>query len=234
MAKPLQQTVSTANVFFSMVVALGLQQLLGPDFKGKFSFDNWLCFAAALLVILRFLFGSANHLWKQFSAESLWTDRRTFDGRIVRDLLWHLLCLIVIGLLIVRMCYSRNVTEFLGLNIVFGGVVSGLSALVTILALVRTPELKLRRVFCETWSATWTVICLVHAIAACWAKCCYGRESSETVIAGFGFSPALAMFVLVLLLLLGADLAFQVWKMAQPKPVGKSPAPDAPSTAETD
>jgi predicted lysophospholipase L1 biosynthesis ABC-type transport system permease subunit len=209
MVNPLQQTIRTITVFFSIVVALGLKQPLTPDFHKTFPYDGWLCFAAALLLALRFLFGSANHLWKEFSDQALLKPNSPFEWGMVWSLLWHLLCLIVIGLLVVWTCFAQDVLEFLGRNIVFAVVAAILSALVTI------PNVsKGKGMFRATWSANWTLICVAHAIAAWGALCWFVRESGGTATAGFSLS--LAVFALVLLLLLAVDLAFQTWKMAQP------------------
>jgi hypothetical protein len=110
-----EPTTRVCTVFFSALMGFALTRF--------FRFDNpmpemirWPCFTAALLLFLRFLFGSANHLWYELVRQ----DAEANANR--RELFWHLRFLIALGILAVFICDSASVCEFLWRNALFGAV----------------------------------------------------------------------------------------------------------------
>jgi uncharacterized membrane protein len=108
-----ESTLRVCTVFFSALTGFALARFFRVDSILP-EVSRWPCFAAALLLFLRFLFGSANHLWYELV-------RPAAEPRAKRcELFWHLSCLIVIGVLAVYICDSDSVSKFLWRNLWFG------------------------------------------------------------------------------------------------------------------
>ena len=77
--KRYEQSVRVATVFFSVVMGFGLKHILEPPTGHGINpeTDRWACFFIALLLFIRFLFGSANHLWDEYvPIPSHWLDKK--------------------------------------------------------------------------------------------------------------------------------------------------------------
>jgi hypothetical protein len=101
-----EPTVRVCTVFFSALIGFAMTRFFQqthplPDV------DRWPCFTAALLLFLRYLFGSANHLWSELVGPSA--------NKIAKrlHLFWDLFGLILAGVLAVYICDSHSVADFL-------------------------------------------------------------------------------------------------------------------------
>lgn len=108
-----EPTLRVCTVFFSALIGFALTRFFRIDSTIP-EVSRWPCFAAALLLFLRFLFGSANHLWYELVREK--ADKKAKRS----ELYWHLACLIAIGVLAVYICDSSSVRQFLWRNLYFG------------------------------------------------------------------------------------------------------------------
>jgi hypothetical protein len=102
------QTIRVFTVFFSALMGFGLKHLLDDlnfdqDHGG---INRWPCFILGILLFLRFLLGSANHPWLQYSSNAPNTEAR---WSLLRDFCW----LTILGILALVACYSETVSNFL-------------------------------------------------------------------------------------------------------------------------
>lgn len=108
--------IRVITVFFAALVGFGLNRLAdvtgsnGPDSHP----DDFTCFVLAVLLFLRFLLGSANHLWHEHSRPQGKADTL----RLGIDLLF----LIFYGLIAVYTCYAKTLEQFLWSSVVLLGV----------------------------------------------------------------------------------------------------------------
>lgn len=108
--------IRVITVFFAALVGLGLAHIAdvtvlnGPDSYP----DDFTCFILAVLLFLRFLLGSANHLWYEHSRPRGKAD--TLQLGI------DLLFLIFYGLIAVYTCYAKTLEQFLWSSVVLLGV----------------------------------------------------------------------------------------------------------------
>jgi hypothetical protein len=103
------QTVTVITIFFSTIMALGLQKILEEPL-GK---QKWWCFFVALTLFVRFLAGSANHLWFEHVTATATKEKKN-------GLLWHFGWLTLFAYFGLRICYSDSLEKFLIWNGVFG------------------------------------------------------------------------------------------------------------------
>ncbi len=63
--KRYEQSIRTITAFFAVLLGFGIKKLLdsGVELGG----DKWPCFILSVLLFLRYLLGSANHLWLEMS-----------------------------------------------------------------------------------------------------------------------------------------------------------------------
>jgi hypothetical protein len=110
-----EPTTRVCTVFFSAVIGFGLNHLLQQTPPALIAADRWPCFILAFLLFLRFLFGSANHLWFELVRPQAPKPSSLF-------ILWDIVCLGAFGLIGVWICYSTTLPEFLWSNLIFGVV----------------------------------------------------------------------------------------------------------------
>lgn len=98
----------TTLVFFSALLAFALQEVLEtpPDDPPDMVANRGLLFCLAVLLFLRFLFGSTLHLWYEHEDATLPPDR-------VGLLAWHHAFIVLFGLLGVYLCAADSVGSFL-------------------------------------------------------------------------------------------------------------------------
>ncbi len=118
--KRYEQCVRAATVFFSMLMGFGLKRLADTAGAG-FDLQDWACFAIALLLLLRFLFGSANHLWLHY------VTVQPACRRQCPVLLWDFGLLAALAWLGTFMCYRGTAAGFLGACLVFTFIAAGIS-----------------------------------------------------------------------------------------------------------
>ena len=101
-----EPSVRVLMVFFSALLAIGLKHLLGegaaPDGLGP---DRWPSFILALILFLRFLTGTANHLALEFS-------EKTTNGNVSWFLVRHAFSVCLFGVLALLICYSDSLDDF--------------------------------------------------------------------------------------------------------------------------
>jgi hypothetical protein len=164
------QCVRVFTVFFSALAGFGLKRLADRSDSWP-ALETWFCFAAALCLLLRFLFGSANHLWLDFLGDPPVRKRKSGKNNqeMPRAMLLDCLFLTGIGTVAVIMCYSPNVHSFLKWNRWLGLMAAG----------VVVVDLICRRRFGEKprWLWTWWLpLNLFYAYAACDLAHQYGEK----------------------------------------------------------
>src|SRR5438046_919236 len=105
-----EQSVRVFTVFFSALMGFALKRILENPAFSTLGNDRWACFLLALMLFLRFLFGSANHLWEEYV-------KTPPDGKARNFMLWDLFWLTGFGFLALQICYSNTVQQFLLWNI---------------------------------------------------------------------------------------------------------------------
>src|SRR5438477_2926999 len=108
-----ETTIRVCTVLFSAVTGFGLNHILQTT--GEFGDGRWLAFLITLFATLRFLFGSANHLWLEYVA----TDAMK-NAKIL--ILWDVFWLMTFSVLVLGLCYAHSTKQFLLLTAIFGGV----------------------------------------------------------------------------------------------------------------
>jgi hypothetical protein len=101
------QSITVVTLFFAALLGFGLNHLLETEHteKGSIIADHrWGVFFVAVFIFLRFLTGSANHLWLEYVNDPR-DDRRKMDDVLFT---WDLAWLTLLGCLGVAMCYSKE------------------------------------------------------------------------------------------------------------------------------
>lgn len=135
------------TVFFSAVIGFGLNHILQQQPPVPIAADRWPCFILAFLLFLRFLFGSANHLWFELVRPQAPTPSSLF-------ILWDIVCLISFGLIALWICDSTSTAGFLWSNLIFGITAFG----VAIINAVRGDPTR-------AFAIAWLIINALHAAA---------------------------------------------------------------------
>jgi hypothetical protein len=113
-------TGRVCTVFFSAITGWGLNRILQQEGTTGLGPDHWLYFGVAFLMVLRFLFGSANHFW-------LKTIKAGTKPLNSVSILWDLTCLLVLGVTALWVCYSNSRDAFLAGTFVFGLIAAGIA-----------------------------------------------------------------------------------------------------------
>lgn len=98
--------IRVVTVFFAALVGFGLKHLADETARsaGDSYPDDFSCFVLAVLLFLRFLLGSANHLWHEHCFPAAKASKRKLG--------FDLLFLIVYGLIAVYICYAETLAQF--------------------------------------------------------------------------------------------------------------------------
>ena len=111
--KRYESAIRTVGAFFAVLLGFGLKRLLDsadPAFEPLGG--QYLCFLLCVLLFLRFLLGSSNHMWFEFVRPDLKTDS-TWQSRpwlVMNDFAF----LIVFGIVCMAMCYSAQIAQTVG------------------------------------------------------------------------------------------------------------------------
>jgi hypothetical protein len=109
MLKRYEQCIRVITAFFAVLLGFGLKKLL--DTTSELERDRWPCLILCSLFFLRYLLGSANHLWYEFV--------RPDPAEIPRTaMMGDFGFLIIFGILGLVICYSTNIVDFLFWNLV--------------------------------------------------------------------------------------------------------------------
>jgi hypothetical protein len=105
----LEPSIRVVTTFFAAVLGFGLKHMLDipntPDTEVLYDY-KWGFFAVTIFIFLRYLSGSANHLWLEYVKVP--TENRHPDFLLAMDLLW----LTAFGCFGVAICYMRTPDEF--------------------------------------------------------------------------------------------------------------------------
>lgn len=201
--KRYEQTVRVSTVFFSAAMGFGLKKILDGEFQTSGSpaapNDHWACFLIALLLFLRFLYGSANHLWSEYI-------RRPPTGAQKYLMIPDFGFLILFGFLGLEICYAKRIDDFFAWNSAFGkwGAVACIVEAST--------RWRGRREF-GAWWIGWLVINLAYVGITGWAWQCY---SSAGLSLFWNANWALVLLVSGCFVLLVLDLLLQLWILDKP------------------
>ena len=103
---PTEPSIRAATIFFAALVGFGLKHLLDvTQWRAPEIYPHKLiCFVLAVVLFLRFLLGSANHLWHEHSR----------PGREIRtgQLGFDLAALSIFGIIAVCICYAETLAGF--------------------------------------------------------------------------------------------------------------------------
>lgn len=141
LANPYEQIVKVYTAVFSVLVGISLKDLLtanqfGPDLTGPH-----LAFGATVFLVIRFLIGSANHLW----IESLEHASRSKGGHSASwSFISHLVALSFFGFLLIRICRSIEKKEILLWTAAFA-LLAALVAMLVVMTQRREPAFSLWR-----------------------------------------------------------------------------------------
>ena len=119
MLKRYEQSTRVVTAFYAVLLGFGLKRLLdNPSLEG----NRWFYLILASLFFLRFLIGSANHLWFEYVSRD---PVRINEKRLLFDVFF----LIVFGVIGLVICYEADAKGFLQWNC-WLGVVGTIGALV--------------------------------------------------------------------------------------------------------
>jgi hypothetical protein len=195
------QTVNVITIFFSTFMAIGLQKILEQHLDGQ----SWLCFVVAFTLFLRFLSGSANHLWfEHVIAIPNETTRR--------GLLWHSGWLTMFAFLGLQICYAPSIKQFL--------MWSGAFGLLTVVApLIDTCREHKRGEKVSDLFYKWLLLNVAFSAAVGLAWLGY-FEVKDTAFHGIRLPLAMLSFVCVILLLLDLHIQLKhLMRTQKPEPV---------------
>jgi hypothetical protein len=198
-----EATTRICTVFFSAVTGLGLSHLLQTPSQDLIGVDTEPCFILALLLILRFLFGSANHLWLEYVVTKVDRTARNF-------LLGDIGGLVVFGFFALRMCYATTIPDFLRLNVYFG------IAAVAVDLLMQLARLLSGKSAAGRWVVFWVLINVVQVVAAYAGGKLY-LTNYQWAMRGLGWNCVLTALVGVYAIILVLDLLCQ-WEVVENRP----------------
>src|SRR5947209_1707933 len=108
-----ENSIRVISAFFSALIGFSLKNLLDLAKADKTAAaDWWSALILAVLLFLRFLLGSANHL-SLVHVKARPTESTRYH------LIFDLFFLVLFGLVALRMCYSENLLDFFIYNAVY-------------------------------------------------------------------------------------------------------------------
>ena len=119
----LEPSIRVVTALFAVLLGFGLKHILDDTTTSVFTRHKWPCLAISAMIFLRFLLGSANHLWFEYVKN----PPILIPGRGLIHLVLDLWFLLAIGFFGLRMCYSSSGDEFLiqGLRLFAAGMAWG-------------------------------------------------------------------------------------------------------------
>lgn len=104
-----EATIRVVTAFFAALIGFGLKQLLDVRYKPDMELAAyWLpCFITAVSLFLRFITGSANHLWLEYVKN---------DPSLKWSFSIDILFLVILGIIAPLICYSDSLSQFLYLS----------------------------------------------------------------------------------------------------------------------
>jgi hypothetical protein len=132
--KRYESAIRVITSFFAVLLGLGLKKLIEPDPAFGSETLRWASAFLSVLLFLRFLLGSSNHMWRDYVFVD--TNQPLEPGEnpdLRRRMIHDFLFLLVFGLLGVIICYADTPSSFLVWNLV-------LTLLALSWALVRKPD----------------------------------------------------------------------------------------------
>lgn len=193
-----EPTVRVLTVFFSALLGMGLKHLLGEGAQtDAFGEDRWPAFILALLLFLRFLIGTANHMTLEFSEKGLNGSSKWF---LVR----HASALVLFGVLALNICYSNFLGDFLVATMWFCGAAAAFNGFDYLL--------ERRRVFKPEgdWLPEWFVQNGIQIESAIIAWYLHRHSYFESPIPVLGYKTSLALLILVFTAICVWDFSHQL------------------------
>jgi hypothetical protein len=102
-----EQSIRVVTAFFAAVIGFGLKHLLDATQGGQISAHKWPFFLVTIFLFLRYLLGSANHLWAEYVTGTP-EDKKWPNIRVVKDFAF----LVAFGVLAATMCYAPSALQF--------------------------------------------------------------------------------------------------------------------------
>lgn len=201
--KRYEQAIRVVTAFFSVLLGFGLKRLLDSS---SFSPGTLVpCFLMSVFIFLRFLLGSANHMWFEFVRLDLAQDSKykARRGQVLNDFGF----LVVFGLIGMAICYSNNLEEFLERNLLltFTGLIwVGIYALVGVVVGAKNRQGPIPR---GNWGY-WGWVNLVQFLAVVVVYLVVAQWPSSLLSPGWPWP--LAILVVVYLFVLIYDLVKQL------------------------
>lgn len=207
--KRYEQSIRVITAFFAVLLGFGLKKLLDNEI---FQPENarWPCFIMSVFLFLRFLLGSNNHMWFEFVRQDL-AQNSAFKAprtQILNDFLF----LVLFGLIGMAICYSKNLTQFLELNLLLTGI--GL-IWVILYAVIGCFRMKRQGTIPRgTWSywgwvnlAQFTAVLMIYCFAI---PNKWGTVPWWPTFFGAAWEWSLAILVIVYLIILIVDISKQL------------------------
>jgi len=107
-----EQAIRVVTAFYAVLLGFGLKNLLDHGVEGA----KHSCLVLSTLLFLRFLLGSANHMWYVYVRDDLDPGRSEFPSRRW-PMMFDCCFLILFGFLALDICYSTTVPKFLFLHL---------------------------------------------------------------------------------------------------------------------
>ncbi len=147
--------IRVVTVFFAALIGFGLKHLVDVTEHGAPGIypHRAMCFVLAVLLFLRFLLGSANHLWHEHSR----CEGLANKPKLGIDLLF----LVVFGLIAICICYADSLEHFLWRNMYLLVAAFAWSCLDAAVYSDQRP-----------WCKVWVIIDLVQGLFLLWVASC--------------------------------------------------------------
>lgn len=190
MEKPHNALVRVVTAFFAALIGFGLKHLLDLETDHPLFEYRLVCFIIAVLLFLRFLSGSASHLW----LEHIHTD-----GRSVNLFLADIAFLVIFGILASQISYAQDVRWILEFSIILVGTAIVWAIVVSILhKLANTISVA-------PWGYLWVPLNIVHCLVFAAALWYVSTEPSASGIQNMLWGVAAFGLIAV-----GIDLYWQI------------------------
>jgi hypothetical protein len=196
-----EQSVRIITAFFAAVVGFGLKHILDGGGPASISNHKWAFFIVTTLLFLRYLLGSANHLWVEH-VKSAPTPR-------TKLLIWKDVgFLLIFGYLAATMCFAVSSSQFY------------LSGIYLILAsitwsIIEAPRWLIRwrcnRDSVGMWWIAWLLLNVLH-LGAFYAA----RRLDRCEVAGPDFTTwswPMVLLVPATVVIFAIDYFFQLWQV---------------------
>lgn len=197
-----EQSVRMVHWFFGALIALSLNHLF-RDQRQSFGVDAWPALLLCTFLFLRYLIGSANHMWYEYAIKK----SENLTARLLRDFIF----VIVYAFLAVRITDAADIRQLIFCQCVLLAVGVAWTATDKFLTFLRSSWKKQRRSLRGRWDF-WLVINILQLLSA---LVVFLFGINEHRIPWIEWSVSLAMLVVIYFVLLVFDMTLQFRTLAR-------------------